>query len=87
MAINRQVRRHENSRMWGYVEWSDENLNHFILLGGKEFFTKEEAEDYSKHFDPNGYEESVEWKNKLLIAEKEKLEKRLTEINSILGNT
>lgn len=82
MALIRQVKVHENSRMWAYVEFSDENPNHFVLLGGKEFPTREEAEDYSKGFALDSYEwgEPLELKRKRLTKEKEKLQKRLSEI-------
>lgn len=87
MALIRQVKVHENSRMWAYVEWSDENPNNFTLLGGKEFPTKEEAEDYSKGFALDSYEwvEPNELKSKRLNAEKEKLQKRLSEIDAELS--
>ena len=87
MAVLRQVKVHENSRMWAYVEWSDENKNHFTILGGKEFTTKEEAEDYSKGFAVDSYEwvEPAELKTKRLTAEKQKLEKRLSEIYAELA--
>ena len=83
MAVFRGVKRHENSRMWAYVEWSDENPNHFQIVGNKEFQTKEEAEDYSKGFAIDSYEwiEPTELKTKRLLSEKEKLEKRLSEID------
>lgn len=87
MALIRQVRVHENSRMWAYVEWSDENSNHFTLLGGKEFPTKEQAEDYAKGFDLGSYEwvEPAELKRKRLNNEKEMLQKRLEEIETELA--
>lgn len=56
MALFRGVKRHENSGMWAYVEWSDENKSHFVIMGGKEFETKEEAEDFSKGFSIDSYE-------------------------------
>jgi hypothetical protein len=72
--------------MWAYVEWSDENPNHFTLLGGKEFPTKEEAEDFSKGFEPFGYEwtEPADLKTKRLTEEKERLQIRLSEIEKEL---
>lgn len=87
MALIRQVRCHENSRMWAYVEWSDEDSNHFTILGGKEFPTKEEAEDYAKGFAIDSYEwvEPAELKTKRLTTEKEKLQKRLAEIDAELS--
>lgn len=87
MAFIRQVRQHENSRMWAYVEWSDENTNHFVLLGGQEFLTREEAEDYAKGFSIDSYKwvEPAELKTKRLTAEREKLQKRLAEIESELS--
>jgi len=86
MALFRGVKRHENSRMWAFVEWSDENTNHVQILGHKEFSTKEEAEDYSKGFEIDSYEwiEPKDIKTKRLISEKEKLEKRLSDINKEL---
>lgn len=82
MAIIRAVKCHENSRMWAYVEWSDENKNHIEILGGKEFLKKEEAEEYSKGFSINSYEwiEPLEIKRKRLLLEKDKLENRLSEL-------
>lgn len=87
MALIRQVKVHKNSRMWAYVEFSDENKHYFVLLGGKEFPTREEAEDYSKGFALDSYEwvEPSELKTKRLTAEKEKLQKRLSEIESELN--
>ena len=86
MALIRQVKVHQNSRMWAFVEFSDEDKNHFILLGGQEFSTKEEAEDYSKGFAIDSYEwvEPIELKSKRLNAEKVKLLQRIDEINSEL---
>ena len=86
MAVFRGVKRHENSWMWAYVEWSDENKNHFQILGGKEFQTKEEAEEYSLGFALDSYDwvEPIEIKKKRLKTEKVKLEKRLVEIDKEL---
>jgi hypothetical protein len=83
MAVFRGVKRHENSRMWAYLEWSDENPNHHQIIGDREFQTKEEAEDYSKGFAIDSYEwiEPTELKTKRLLSEKEKLQKRLSEID------
>ena len=87
MALIRQVRVHENSRMWAYVEWSDENKNHFIVLGGKEFATREEAEEYSEGFAPDSYNwvEPKQIKINRLNKEKERLQNRLSEIDSELN--
>lgn len=86
MAVFRGVKRHENSRMWAFLEWSDENPNHFKLLGSKEFGTKEEAEEYSLGFAVDSYEwvEPSEIKLKRLTSEKAKLEQRLLEIQKEL---
>lgn len=82
MALIRAVRVHENSRAWAYVETSDENPNHIVILGDQHFSTKEEAEDWAKGFAPESYEyvEPAELKRNRLTAEKEKLQKRLEEI-------
>ena len=87
MALIRQVRRHENSHAWAFVEWSDENPHHFVLLGGKEFLTKEEAEDYAQGFEIDSYEyvEPNDLKLKRLTKEKEALQNRLTEIDKELS--
>lgn len=86
MALIRQVKRNSGSGMYAYVEFSDEDRSVFTLLGGKEFFTSEEAEDYSKGFEIDSYEyvEPSELKIKRLTSEKEKLEKRLSEIDNEL---
>lgn len=86
MAVFRGVKRHENSRMFAFLEWSDENPNHFQILGSKEFTTKEEAEEYSLGFAIDSYEwvEPSEIKQKRLVSEKAKLEKRLAEIEKEL---
>lgn len=86
MALIRQVKRNSGSGMYAYVEFSDEDKSVFTLLGGKEFFTSEEAEDYSKGFEIDSYEyvEPSELKIKRLTSEKEKLEKRLSEIDNEL---
>ena len=79
MALIRQVKRNSGSGMHAFVEFSDEDKSIFTLLGGKEFFTYEEAEDYSKGFEIDSYEyvEPLELKIKRLTYEKENLEKRL----------
>ena len=86
MALIRQVKRNSGSGMHAFVEFSDEDKSIFTLLGGKEFFTYEEAEDYSKGFEIDSYEyvEPLELKIKRLTTEKEKLEKRLSEIDNEL---
>ena len=83
MAIHRKVRQHSQTYLWAYVEWSDENQDVFTLLGGQQFLKKEEAEDYSKGFAEGSYEwtEPTELKIKRLRLEKEKLQKRLNEID------
>lgn len=86
MAVFRGVKRHENSWMWAFLEWSDENPNHFQILGHKEFRTKEEAEEYSLGFAIDSYEwvEPSKIKLKRLTSEKAKLEQRLLEIQKEL---
>ena len=57
---------HEQSRQWAYIEVSDENDKHLVILGGKEFPTKEEAEESSKGFALDSYvhvePEYLKWK-------------------------
>lgn len=79
MALIRQVVRHENSRQWAYVEYSDEDINYFLILGGKEFYEKEEVEDYSKGFETGSYVyvEPLIIKRNRLTKEKERIETRL----------
>ncbi|RZJ71098.1 hypothetical protein [Flavobacterium sp.] len=86
MALIRKVRVHENSRAWAFVETSDENPNHIVILGSQEFSTKEEAEEWSKGFAPDSYDhvEPSELKRNRLTAEKEKLQRRLEEIEAEL---
>ena len=87
MALIRSVKRHENSRMWAYIESSDEctkeHPNMYKIMGDKDFQTKEEAEDYAKGFEIGSYVwiEPVEIKMKRLLSEKEKIQKRLNEID------
>lgn len=87
MALIRQVRRHENSHAWAYVEWSDENPHHFEILGGKEFMHQQEAVDWSKGFAIDSYEwvEPDTIKVKRLLIERRNLEKRLEEVNNELS--
>lgn len=87
MALIREVRRNSGSGYWAYIEFSDEDKSVFTLLGGREFPTREEAEDYSKGFEIDSYEyvEPKELKIKRLSKEKEKLQKRLSEIESELS--
>ncbi|MDI3320012.1 hypothetical protein [Pinibacter soli] len=87
MALIRQVRQHPESWAWAFVEWSDENPNHFVLLGGKEFLRKEEAEDYSQGFAIDSYDwvEPRDLKLKRLTREKENLQNRLSEIEKELS--
>lgn len=72
--------------MWAYVEQSDEDKNHLVILGGKEFPTQEEAEDWSKGFDPFSYEhvDPKELKIKKLTDEITRLKKRLSEAENEL---
>lgn len=86
MALIRKVAQHENSWAWAYIEYSDENKNHFKILGGKEFATKDEAIEYSKGFEPFSYEwkEPEDIKIQRLIAEKQQLIHRLNEIETEL---
>ena len=86
MALIRKVVQHPKKKCWAYVEYSDENENHQVILGDNEFETREEALLYSDGFEPFSYE----WvapeiiKLKKLQTEKEQLEKRLSEIDNEL---
>ena len=55
MALIREVVLDENSRLWGYIEWSDLNPDHVVLLGDKGFYTRAEAEEFAKGFQTGGY--------------------------------
>ena len=72
--IIRQILRHSDSGMWAYVERSGSG-NHFTILGGKEFTTKEEAEDFAKGFalDSYTYTEPEELKLKKVNDKKARL--------------
>lgn len=80
----RQVCRHSETGLWAYIEWSDENKLHHVHLGTKDFPTREEAEDYALGFAGDSYEwkEPNEIKVKRLRQEKEKLIKRLADIDN-----
>ena len=88
MALIRNVKCHENTRLWAYIEYSDENKNHLQVLGSKHFSTKEEAEEYSQGFSIDSYEwiEPSEIRRKRLNNEREKLQKRLSDIEAELTN-
>lgn len=82
MALFRVVSRNSGSKQWAYVEWSDEDKNHIIILGDREFSSEEEALEFSKGFEPESYVwvEPNELKIKRLTKEKQTLEKRLIQI-------
>lgn len=90
MAIFRGVKRHSQSGMWAYVEWSDENPNHFQIVGNEEFQDKELAEEYSQGFAVDSYEwiepkelkvKNLEKKRNALSLEIEKIDNELSELN------
>lgn len=56
MAYIRQVLQNQDTEKWGYIEHSDENENHLILLGNKEFETESEAIEWSKGFATGSYD-------------------------------
>ncbi len=87
MALIRQVAHAPAKSKWAYVEYSDENDTHSIVLGGKEFDTKEEAEKWSEGFDSFSYEwkEPRQAKMQSLIRRQHELTKELKEINSELS--
>lgn len=84
MALIRQVVQHHQTKLWAYIESSDEEKLIPIILGKKEFKTEAEAIEWSKGFEPFSYEwkDPAETKRNNLLAEKEKLEKRLKEIDN-----
>lgn len=87
MALIRQVVQHPTKKCWAYVEISDEGGLETIL-GGKEFETKEEAEIHSEGFELFSYEwaDPTLTRLKNLNAEREKLVKRLAEIDDEIAN-
>lgn len=58
MALIRNIIKHKDKELYAYVEYSDENPNHLIILGNKEFPTKEEAIEHAKGFAIDSYESS-----------------------------
>lgn len=89
MAIIRQVLQNENTYLWSYIEYSDEDKSIFNVLGPKHYHqTKEEAEEYSKGFAPGSYEwiEPTEIKRSRLVKELNKIENRRIEIRNELDS-
>lgn len=86
MALIRQVLQHPQHGRWAYVEYSDEQKGISKELGSKNFATKEEAEEFSKGFEPFSYVwvEPKEIKLKRLLSQKENHEKQLENINNEL---
>jgi hypothetical protein len=82
MKLKREIAHNETEKTWGYIETSEEDSNYFLLLGGKEFKTKEEAEKYSTGFEENSYEwkESKNQRIKKLYLERYQICKREVEI-------
>ena len=56
MALVRRVIQNKETQKWAYVEYSTEESEYLTILGGKEFDTEEEAEEWSKGFDIHSYE-------------------------------
>ncbi len=83
MALIRQVKVHENSRAWAFIEFSDEHPERITILGNREFPTKEEAVEYSKGFEVGSYEyvEPEQSRRMRLVLERTKLHDRIQEIN------
>jgi hypothetical protein len=50
MALFRNIVKHKDKEFYAYVEFSDEDPNHVVILGGKEFATIEEAREHVKGF-------------------------------------
>lgn len=84
MALIRQVLQHPTTKKWAYCEYSDEDRSIGTILGGKEFETQEEAEEWRKGFKTFSYEwqDPKETAAKELAEEKEQLQKRLAEIEA-----
>jgi hypothetical protein len=51
MATIRKVVQNKYSKKWAYIEVSDENENHFIILGDNEFDFYEQASEFAKNFE------------------------------------
>jgi hypothetical protein len=83
MALFRQVLQHPETKKWAYIEHSDETKM-VNILGDKEFDTKEEAFEWSKGFRPFSYVWEENRERNELLEEKERLEKKLAQINSDL---
>jgi len=81
----RSVLQHPTKKCWAYVEWNDQRSH---VLGGKEFATQEEAEEFSKGFDAFSYEwvEPTELAKRTLLADKAMHEKELERINAELDS-
>lgn len=67
---------------WAFVERSDENKNHLIILGNKTFDTEDEAREWSKGFEINSYtrKDPLELKYKNLMKRRDEL---LTELSYV----
>lgn len=55
MAHIRKIAQNHLDGKWAYIEFSDEDKSHLILLGEKEFDTEEEALEYKKGFTLESY--------------------------------
>lgn len=55
MARIRQVLQHSESKKWAFVETSDEDKKHVVIMGDKEFDDKAEAEEWAKGFAMDSY--------------------------------
>ena len=55
MALIREILQNSDTQMWAFIETSDENSNHFIILGDKEFPTEKEAKEWSEGFTLDSY--------------------------------
>jgi hypothetical protein len=82
MAI-RNVIKLPNGR-YAYVHFENEYDN-YLILGNKDFVTKEEAESYSKGFAPNSFEFQSEYFVEISILESEikSLDKQIQFLNNI----
>lgn len=65
MAQIRTVAQNDHTKKWAYIEFSDENINHFFIIGDKEFDTQEEAESHKVEMDKQNLNVSVQNKVEL----------------------
>jgi hypothetical protein len=60
MALIRTINHNHALGKWAYIETSDEDSSHFVIIGDKEFDTRQEAIDHSKKFSSFSYVEDID---------------------------